>query len=165
MKKDVRSLTKIALVAALYVVLSLVLGNLSYGPIQFRIAEMLAFLVLIDKKYIYAVTLGCFLANLTSPLGIADIIFGTLSSLCALEIVYHIAKRFNSLIAKLCFEVFILVLFMIPVSIELTLILHVPFWLTLAQTMLGELVVTSLGAVLFYIIYHKRFVKRGESID
>ena len=156
MKYNVRSLTKMALVAALYVVLSIALGNLSYGPIQFRVAEVLALLVLIDKKYIYAVTLGCAIANFNSTLGPIDIIVGTLSTFLALESIYYLTRKVHSLVVKLCIAVLILVLFMVPISIELYYILHVPFWLTLLQTMIGEFVVTTIGAIGFYAFFNKR---------
>ena len=63
--KTVRDLTHIAIVAALYVVLTIVppFNLISYGPYQFRIAEMFNLLGFYNRKYIIAVTLGCVIAN------------------------------------------------------------------------------------------------------
>ena len=63
--KTVRDLTHIAIVAALYVVLTVVppFNLISYGPYQFRIAEMFNLLGFYNRKYIIAVTLGCVIAN------------------------------------------------------------------------------------------------------
>lgn len=156
--KKIKDLTKMALVAALYVVISLVFAGLSYGSIQFRISEMLCFLVLLDKRYIYAITLGCGITNMFSTLGPIDLIVGTLSTFLALEIIYHITKNMSNLILKLITVVVALVLFMIPISLELYYILHVPFWLTLMQTMIGEFTVTAVGAIIFYYFIK---VRRG----
>ena len=56
--KTVRDLTHIAIVAALYVVLTIVppFNLISYGPYQFRIAEMFNLLGFYNRKYIIAVT-------------------------------------------------------------------------------------------------------------
>ncbi len=55
MKQTVRDLTYIAIVAALYVILTVPLFNLiSYGPYQFRIAEMFNLLGFYNRKYIIA---------------------------------------------------------------------------------------------------------------
>ena len=64
-KQTVRDLTHIAIVAALYVVLTVVppFNLISYGPYQFRIAEMFNLLGFYNRKYIIAVTLGCVIAN------------------------------------------------------------------------------------------------------
>ena len=52
MKNNVRFLCESAIVAALYAVLTWVLAPISYGPIQFRIAEILVLLV----EMLYLVT-------------------------------------------------------------------------------------------------------------
>ena len=57
-------LAKSAIVAALYVALTVVLAPFSYGAIQVRIAEMFNFLPLYNKRYIWAVTVGVFISNL-----------------------------------------------------------------------------------------------------
>ncbi len=61
---NTRKLTLIAVVAALYVVLTVSLGMLGYGPIQFRVSEILNLLALIHPIYIFAVGLGCAISNL-----------------------------------------------------------------------------------------------------
>ena len=64
--KTVRDLTHIAIVAALYVVLTIVppFNLISYGPYQFRIAEMFNLLGFYNRKYIIAVTLGLSLLHI-----------------------------------------------------------------------------------------------------
>ena len=83
MKNNVRFLCESAIVAALYAVLTWILAPISYGPIQFRIAEILVLLVFFNPKYIYSIIIGCFIANTTSSLGWYDMVFGTLATTLA----------------------------------------------------------------------------------
>ena len=83
MKMNVRFLCESAVIAALYAVLTWVLAPISYGPIQFRISEILVLLVFFNPKYIYAIILGCFVANTTSSLGWYDMVFGTVATTLA----------------------------------------------------------------------------------
>ena len=71
-----------AIIAALYVVLTSISGifGLSYSGIQFRLSEALTILPVFSPYAITGLTLGCFISNLSSPFGIVDLIFGTLST-------------------------------------------------------------------------------------
>ena len=69
------------LIAALYVVLTWVLGEFSYGPIQFRISECLTVLPYLFPEATVGLTVGCLLANLFSPVGPLDLVFGTAATL------------------------------------------------------------------------------------
>ena len=53
-KNKTRKLVVSALVASLYAVITLVLGAISYGPIQFRIAEIMILLPFIKKEIVIA---------------------------------------------------------------------------------------------------------------
>ncbi len=82
-----------ALVTGLYVAVTLVLSVISFGAIQIRLSEMFNYLSLYNKKYIYAVTLGVALANLASPLGLVDVVVGSVSTLIVLLLNYSVTKR------------------------------------------------------------------------
>lgn len=75
-----RKLAFCGIVACLYAVVTLMTSSFAYGPIQFRIAEVLCLLCLFTPTAIWAATLGCFIANLFSPLPL-DLLFGTLATL------------------------------------------------------------------------------------
>lgn len=47
--KTIRKITDNAIVAAAYIVFTILLKPISYGQIQFRIAEILLFLVFLEK--------------------------------------------------------------------------------------------------------------------
>ena len=88
----VKVLTIQALLAAIYVVLTVAIAPFSYGSIQFRISESLSQLVVFSKKYWFPITLGVAIANIFSPLGIVDVFFGTLGTGLALAISIFVFK-------------------------------------------------------------------------
>lgn len=92
MKINTKKIATVGLIASVYAVVTLALAFISYGPIQFRISEILMFLPLLGKEYILALTLGCFLANVIGPYGVPDIVFGTLATLISAILVYLTPK-------------------------------------------------------------------------
>lgn len=83
------------MLAALYVVLTAPFANIAYGPIQFRLAEVLTVLPIFSAATIPGVTIGCFIANLINPsnLGPIDIIGGSLATLIAGIFSWLIGKK------------------------------------------------------------------------
>jgi uncharacterized membrane protein len=93
-----------ALVGALYAVLTLMLAPLSYGIIQCRVSEALTVLPFFSSFSVIGLGVGCLVANLLSPIGIPDIIFGSLATLAAAYVTYKIGKsnlKFKRLLAPL----------------------------------------------------------------
>lgn len=76
-------LTLAALIAALYVVLTLISSafGMSSGVIQVRLSECLTILPCLTISAVPGVTVGCLLANLLSGAPLPDIIFGPLATL------------------------------------------------------------------------------------
>jgi uncharacterized membrane protein len=78
-------LTRVALVAAIYAVLTLMppFSSLSYGPVQVRVAEALTVLPFISGFYAWGLFVGCIVANLGSPYLVYDVVLGSLATLAA----------------------------------------------------------------------------------
>ncbi len=83
--KKTRFLALSAVIAGLYAALTYAAAalNLAYGPIQFRFSEALTVLPAFTPAAVPGLALGCFLANLGSPLGPVDWVFGTAATLLA----------------------------------------------------------------------------------
>jgi uncharacterized membrane protein len=81
--KKVISIVQAAMIAAIYVVLTVLIStvNLASGAIQVRISEALTILPYFTASAIPGVTVGCFIANLVTGASIFDIIFGSLATL------------------------------------------------------------------------------------
>ncbi len=134
----IKIFVKLSLVAALYVILTISIAPLSYGPIQIRFSEILVLLAFYDKRYISSLTIGCLIANLLSPLGLVDIVVGTLGTFIS---VYFVSISKNLFIATLWPTIFC-----IPVVFLLHIILGLPFWFYLFGFMIGEFIsVTLIG--------------------
>ena len=88
-----RDLTVAAIIAALYAAITLLFAPISYGPVQFRIAEALTILPVLMPQAIPGLTLGCLLANLLGSATPWDVIFGTLATLLASLLTRRLKKN------------------------------------------------------------------------
>ncbi len=107
MNLNAKKITTAALIAAIYAIstyICLVFG-LSFGVIQLRFSEALMVLALFTPAAIPGLSIGCFLANLSSPFGFLDIILGTLATFISV-----ILMRFFKDIKLFSFPVFSLII-------------------------------------------------------
>ena len=79
--KKVLFLTHAAMIAAIYVVLTLVFQAISFGEIQVRIAEALTILPAFTPAAIPGLFIGCIIGNIFGGSILPDIIFGSLATL------------------------------------------------------------------------------------
>ena len=70
-----------AVIAAIYVVLTMLFAPISFGPVQFRISEALCILPYFTPAAVPGVFLGCFLSNMLCGAAALDVIFGSLATL------------------------------------------------------------------------------------
>jgi len=152
-----KQIATVGLIAALYAVITLALGFISYGQIQFRISEILMFLPLFGKEYIIALTLGCFLANVVGPFGVPDIIFGTLATLISSILVYYTPKLIkNNKYTLFIASLWPTIINALIIGWELYKFFGVPFVLGFLQVGFGEFVViTIVGLPVFKMVNNK----------
>ena len=72
-----------AVIAALYIALTMALAPISYGVIQLRVAESLTILPAVLPFSVIGLFIGCAISNSISLFGIYDVIFGSLITLLA----------------------------------------------------------------------------------
>lgn len=82
-----------ALIAAIYVVLTLAFAPVSFGPIQFRISEALVILPYFTPAAVPGVFVGCLLSNILGSGVVLDIIFGSLATLIGAVFSYLLRKH------------------------------------------------------------------------
>ena len=155
-KLSISDLSKIALVAALYVILTISpgLSAISYGPIQFRISEMLNFLAFYNPMYIIAVTIGCMIANYMS-FSLIDVVVGGLSTLVFLSLGVYWFKSYKNKsilggLVRLDHFLFTILfsVSMITIAIEMHVIQGLPLLLTWATLIAGEFLSLFIGSIL-----------------
>ena len=84
MKFTVKEISKLAVIAAIYTVVTVILAPISYGNIQVRLSEALTLLPFyLGTPTAISLCLGCMLANYLGGTSIIDIVFGSLLTLIA----------------------------------------------------------------------------------
>lgn len=149
-KEQIISITKIAIVAALYIVLTVLIYPLSFNEIQVRFSEVLLLLCFFDKKYGIGIVVGCAVSNLFSPIPL-DVLFGTAQTIVAVVLIGYLRPLILSLILT--------ILSMVIVGLEIAVISSFDmWWLITIQVMAGEAI------VLLGIVYPLSFLlKRSKS--
>lgn len=136
-------LARTAIIAALYASLTLVLAPVSFGPLQFRLSEILVLLVLIDKRYLTGLTIGAVLANYFSPLGLIDMVVGGSATFISL---YLMTKTTNLYVAAF----YPCIVNGIMIGAILSYFYALPFWLISLQVFIGQVGVIYLVGVPVY---------------
>ena len=134
MKKffTVKNLCLSGIIAALYAGLTILLQAISFSAVQVRVSEAMTLLPILSPAAIPGLTVGCFLANIISPVGWMDMVFGTLATLIAAVLTRVLRK--NLYLAAL-----------MPVlsnAIIIGIMLHVafgePLWMSMLTVGAGE---------------------------
>ncbi|GAB6877366.1 QueT transporter family protein [Thermaerobacter litoralis] len=143
---ELRRWLRAGMIAALYVVLTLLFQPISFGQIQFRVSEALTLLPMLWPEAVPGLFVGVALANLQSPFGLWDVVGGSLVTLAAALVTRR--WRFHP-IGYLAPVVFNAVL----VGGYLAYLTHTPYLPWLAWIALGEAgVVFLLGYPLVQIL-------------
>ena len=79
--KSVTFLTQAAMIAAIYVVLTMIFAPFSFGEVQVRVAEALTILPIFTPAAIPGLFVGCLIGNITGGAVLPDIIFGSIATL------------------------------------------------------------------------------------
>lgn len=155
---NTKYLTKASLIAAIYIVLVLVqmlpvpIMNLTFGPVQLRIAEGLALLPLVEAAAVPGVFVGCLLSNLLlaaySGFGLVDIIGGSLVTLIAAYITSKMKSKITGIIPPVLLNGLI-------VSIWVSYFTKVPYIITVLGIGGGELLSVTIFGSIILSVYKK----------
>lgn len=160
---SIRFLVRSAMIAALYVALTLVSAmlGLSSGAVQVRISEALCVLPVFTAAAIPGVTVGCFIANLLTGGTIWDLTIGVLATLLGAVLAWllHRWKYFSS------FPTILSNMFLIPWVLILAGFIPtgaVSYWMTALTVGLGEAIACGgLGTLLVrYLDTHPKTTRK-----
>ena len=129
-----------AMIAAVYVALTYALYPLSFQSPQIRVAEFMLILLFFNKKNAFGLLVGCAVANLLSPMGLVDVVFGTSASALA---IYLMLKTPNQLLAFLWPSV----INAIVIGLQLNIMYQMPLILTMGEVFIGEFAATFVLAL------------------
>lgn len=91
--KKVQFMTQSAMIASIYVVLTLVFAPFSFGEVQIRVSEALTILPFFTPAAIPGLFIGCLVGNILGGALLPDIIFGSLATLIGAVGSYLIRKN------------------------------------------------------------------------
>jgi uncharacterized membrane protein len=145
MTMEIKTIVRQSVVAALYVALTLAVSPIAYGPIQFRISEILVLLCFFRRDYVVGLTLGCFIANFFSPMALTDVPFGTLATFIS---VFLISRSRNIFLASL----YPVVANGLIIGLQLHFVFGHPPLFSILQVALGEFVTVSVAGVIAFLM-------------
>ena len=157
-------MTQAAMIAAIYVVLTMVFAPISYGEIQLRIAEALTILPFFTPAAIPGLFIGCLIANILGGAILPDIIFGSLATLIGAIFTYAL-RNSNKFLAPLppILANTVIVPFILAYGYGLNL--PIPFMMltvsigeVLGCGVLGMILLTALDKYSYKIFKHKKTV-------
>ncbi|MGG0669215.1 QueT transporter family protein [Sporosarcina koreensis] len=151
----VSELAKTALIAGLYVAVTVLFSVISFGAIQLRLSEMFNYLALYNKRYVVAVTAGVVLANFMSPTWILDVPIGGIATLLVLLLCRRATRNIKNDALKMGVTAIIFALSMFTVAGQLSIMLGFPFWLTYFTVGIGELLSMTVGGMIMYSLHKK----------
>lgn len=148
----IRSIALAGMIAAYYVMVSFIFQPISYGALQFRIAEVLTVLPILFPEAIWGLGVGCFLTNLSSPFGIYDWGLGTAATVIAAVLTYRLRKRWPLALAMP------VVVNGLLVCSYVSSLLSLPYWSTALYIGLSQtIIVYGLGLPLLALLRKTSF--------
>lgn len=135
---------RIAIIAAIYAAVTVLLAPISYGVLQVRVSEALTILPFIFPESFLGLFIGCLIANIFGGLGLVDIIFGSMATLIA---GYLTSKMPNQYLAPLP----PVLINAVVVGFILKFVLGAPLFLTMLYVGIGQFLACYLiGLPLLY---------------
>jgi uncharacterized membrane protein len=153
LKIQSKDITIIGIYAALYAALVVVLGGFSYGPVQVRVADSLvAVIPLLGLPGVLGHTLGVFIANMFSTVGLIDLV-NTIPSFVMSFVVYYVYKRTQNDYTVIGTCIAYSIVLGVTVGWMLSYVLSLPLLPTMAYVAVGNVIASVLiGWPLFKVL-------------
>lgn len=151
-------LVQSAVIAAIYVIITLLFAPLSYGPVQVRFSEMLTVLPFLLKGAVPGLFVGCLIANIFSPNPLLwlDVIFGSLATLLAAYLTSKMKKSFLAPLPPVIMNALI-------IGIMLSYLYNLPLWTAILSVGGGQIISCyALGYPLLFFLIKTKLFKRWE---
>jgi len=139
MKLNIKHISRASVIAALYIILTLVsnMMGLASGAIQLRLSEALTLLPVIFPESIWGLFIGCFVSNILTGCVVWDIIFGSFATLIGAIISYKLKNnRFLASFAPVASNAVI-----VPFVLKYAYGLKDAWWYLCVTVGLGEFIV------------------------
>lgn len=137
----IKNICLCGIIAALYVALTLI-NPISWGSLQFRVANILCVLPFVCKRTAPGILIGIAIANFFSPLGIVDVLFGIAAEgLAYLLTVWGPGKSFPIVVKVLFLSLCVAAI----VGAELTMVYQIPYLVNFVSLFISTAIITGVG--------------------
>jgi uncharacterized membrane protein len=137
-----------AVIAAAYAGLTVLFAPISYGGLQVRVSEILTVLPFFTAAAIPGLFIGCMVANIFSPNGIADIIAGSLATLAAAALSYYMPKKWLVPMPPVMVNA-------IVIGVMLGLMYNSPIWAMILYVAAGQAIACYAGGYPLLLLLNK----------
>ena len=146
-----------AIIAAMYVALTLIFAPISFGAVQVRIAEALTILPLFTPAAIPGLFIGCLIANGLGGGILLDVIFGSIATLIGAALGYLL--RFNRWLVPI--PTILSNTVIVPMVLKYGYGVDMPIWMLMIYIVIGEI----LGCYLLGELLASGILKRKSLTD
>lgn len=149
--KGVLFMTQAAMIAAIYVVLTVVFAPFSFGEVQVRIAEALTILPFFTPAAIPGLFVGCVVGNILGGAILPDIIFGSIATLIGAIITYRLrSKKYLAPVGPILSNTLI-----VPLILRYGYSITLPLWLLMISVGVGEIISCGILGIILLLALDK----------
>lgn len=157
MQKNTRFITQSAIIAALYILLTIIsnAAGLANGVIQLRLSEALTILPIFTPAAIPGLFIGCILSNILTGCLLWDIVFGSLATLAGALGTYYLCKKrpYLAPIFPIASNAII-----VPFILQYVYNFEGSYWYFMLTVGIGEIVCCgALGILLYKVLNRHKF--------
>ena len=149
---SVQFVAQAAVIAAIYVVLTLLFAPFSYGEVQVRLSEALTILPVFTPAAVPGLFVGCLLSNILGGCIVPDIIFGSLATLTGAVFTYLLRNqsRFLAPLPPILANALI-----VPFVLRFGYQVHLPIPFMMLTVGIGEVISCGVLGMILYAALHR----------
>ena len=139
-----------AMIAAIYVVLTVIFAPLSFGEVQVRFAEALTILPFFTPAAIPGLFIGCLIGNILGGAILPDVVLGSLATLAGAIVTYKLRSRskFLAPVGPIVANTIV-----VPLVLRYAYGIALPIWMMALSVGIGEVLSCGvLGMVLLFTL-------------
>ena len=149
---NVHFMAQAAMIAAIYVVVTLLGASFSYGEVQVRLSEALTILPVFTPAAIPGLFIGCLLSNILGGCILPDIIFGSLATLIGAVFTWKLRSR-SKYLAPL--PPIIANMLVVPFVLKYGYMMPFPIPLMMLTVGIGEIISCGILGLLLHTVLNR----------
>ena len=149
---NVHFMAQAAMIAAIYVVVTLLGASFAYGQVQVRLSEALTILPVFTPAAIPGVFLGCLISNILGGCILPDIIFGSLATLIGAVFTWKLRSR-SKYLAPL--PPIIANMLVVPFVLKYGYMMPFPIPLMMLTVGIGEIISCGILGLLLHTVLNR----------